>query len=332
MKNPEVSVIIPAYNAEKYIKQTINSVLEQSFQSFEIIVVNDGSTDKTRDIVSRLQKENHNIKLIDQINSGVSSARNNGIKNAQGGFIAFLDADDLWHPEKLLLQVSEIKKDNNIGVVSCLSVLLYEDGKIMGWQAGVNLNGYVYKEMIKRNPISCGSIALVRKDLLPGELFDSALEPSEDWDFWLRICKNYKLTTVPKVLVGYRRASLSASKNYQEALDSGKKLLNKTFANDINLGKSFYLYSLSRLASTVSGLCIIDAHTKEAWKYMYLAFKCFPVAFIVDFQMFKILTLLILNKILTKNLSKRVNKFIVKILFNFNSDEDFIQWCKQATI
>lgn len=94
-----ISVIMPAYNVANYIEKSINSVLQQSYTDFELVIVNDGSTDNTREIILDCQAKDNRIRLVEQTNQGVSVARNTGIENAQGEYISFLDGDDLWHQD-----------------------------------------------------------------------------------------------------------------------------------------------------------------------------------------------------------------------------------------
>lgn len=108
----KISVIIPVFNAEKYIERTINSVLEQKNANFEIIVVNDGSSDSSQKIIENLIKSNDNIKLVNQKNKGVSSARNNGLDNSSGDYVVFLDADDILPKDSLFLMLSKIESEN----------------------------------------------------------------------------------------------------------------------------------------------------------------------------------------------------------------------------
>jgi glycosyltransferase involved in cell wall biosynthesis len=109
-----VSVVIPAYNAASFIERTINSVLSQTYQNFEILVINDGSKDNTLEVIQKLSQKDPRIKVLDKKNSGVSDTRNLGIEMSKGDFIAFLDADDIWLPNKLEIQVSLMQKNQNL--------------------------------------------------------------------------------------------------------------------------------------------------------------------------------------------------------------------------
>ena len=128
---PKVSVIIPIYNAEKFISGTIESVIAQTYQDWEIIAVDDGSTDKTPEILTKYKKKlSSNLQVITQENSGVSIARNKGIPAARGEYIAFLDHDDLWTPEKLEKQVKLLDSNKELGLVYSDSYVIDECGNL----------------------------------------------------------------------------------------------------------------------------------------------------------------------------------------------------------
>lgn len=148
-KNISVSVILPAYNSSSFIGETIDSVLNQTFKNFELIVVDDGSTDKTKEIIEEFIKKDERVKYFYQKNSGgPSKPKNFGISKAKGKYIAFLDHDDIWISDKLEKQLSSFKenKSNNLGIVSCY-VKTFEDEDIL----------------IKRKD-SCGDKALLLND------------------------------------------------------------------------------------------------------------------------------------------------------------------------
>ncbi len=118
MSNPLVSVIIPVYNAENFIEQTIQSVLNQTIQDFEIIVSNDGSKDNSGAVIQALQKKDNRIIYISKSNSGVSDTRNMGVENAKGKYLAFLDADDIWKQDNLEKRLAVVKATNKIWIFS----------------------------------------------------------------------------------------------------------------------------------------------------------------------------------------------------------------------
>lgn len=210
---PLVTVVVPVYNGEKYLADTLRSVLEQSYNTLEIIIINDGSTDKTESIIKTFCQKDPRIRYFYQSNSGLSSARNTGIKMASGRLISFIDADDLWMKDKLGKQVALIennKIEEDIGIVYCDNIFINESGEQIHdpdlFRLRPEIQGFVYEKLILANLV-CGSGSAV---LLPKKIFDSvgnfdALLPTcEDWDMWLRIAKKYQLKYVYEPLVKIR--------------------------------------------------------------------------------------------------------------------------------
>jgi glycosyltransferase involved in cell wall biosynthesis len=198
---PTVSVIIPTYNRASMVKEAIESVLEQSYQDFEIIVVDDGSTDNTREIVSGLSEK---IIYLFQENHGVSSARNHGIQQARGKYIAFLDSDDLFLPEKLEKQVACM--ENNPEVI--LSHTSYQridiDGKYLKTVMSGTFSGYVYPKIIKRCTIATPTV-LVRKTSTGPELkFQEEVFPGEDVILWIRLARESPILGIAEPLTQVR--------------------------------------------------------------------------------------------------------------------------------
>src|SRR5436309_7380613 len=137
---PKVSVIIPVFNGERYIRQTIESVLAQTYRDFELLVIDDGSTDGTAEAVKEYEKD---LRYVHQGNGGASKARNQGIRFSQGKYIAFLDADDLWEPEKLTIQVEFLERNPKIGLVHCNCDGIDEEGRtFIRWRNFERKEGY----------------------------------------------------------------------------------------------------------------------------------------------------------------------------------------------
>jgi glycosyltransferase involved in cell wall biosynthesis len=227
-KQPLVSVIIPCYNHAKYIGEAIRSVESQDYGNHEIIVVDDGSTDNTKDILKTF--ENRTIYLR-QENKGPSAARNLGIASARGEFIAFLDADDLWSPGKLRKQMKAIQEDQSVGLVACGEFEIDQSGKILGgpWVYGNYPSREKLLEALSIGQVVPGGTSgvLIRKEcfLEVGE-FDVSLKIGEDWDMWLRIIRKYNAVFVVEPLVMIRKGgsvSWSATGTTGESVLCGPK-------------------------------------------------------------------------------------------------------------
>ena len=220
---PLVSVIIPAYNAERFIERTLKSVLAQTYHNLEVIVVDDGSQDRTAEIVQSISQLDGRVKLLQQPNSGVAAARNLGIQKSTGEFIAPIDADDIWYPENIEKQVKcIINSDSSVGLVYSWSVDINEDDFLTGGFHASEQKGKVYLPLLCRNFIGNGSAVLIRKTCLEKvggynnkELKDEHSHGSEDWELYLRIAECYQFGVLPEFLIGYRKNSLSTS--YKDA-------------------------------------------------------------------------------------------------------------------
>lgn len=200
-KFPLVSIIVPSYNGEKFIAKAIRSVLLQTYKNWELIIVEDGYTDKTEEIVdSFLDKR---INYIKKEHSGISKTRNVGIKEANGEYIAFLDQDDVWLPEKLSVQIEYMQKsDSSVGLVYCKNYVL-QNGKIIMRKREKGGKAVLVKEYFFKSGILPSSVLLSRKCLFEVGLFDEKLELLEDYDLWIRVSNRYKFLYLNKPLFIY---------------------------------------------------------------------------------------------------------------------------------
>ncbi|MBW4490172.1 MAG: glycosyltransferase family 2 protein [Trichocoleus desertorum ATA4-8-CV12] len=227
---PKVSVIIPAYNAMDYLPQAVESVLRQTFASFEILIVDDGSSDEIKQWAAQIQTIEPRLQLITQTNQGVSAARNQGISLAKGEYIAFLDADDFWERTKLEKQVAHLENNASVGLVDTWIALTNEQGEPSGKVTISEAEGNVWRQIIQSNLLSCGSTPLVRRCCfdMAGE-FDRSLRFGEDWDMWVRIAAHYTFAVVKEPLVFYRQHSKNTSKRFDEILPDLAKVVEKNF-------------------------------------------------------------------------------------------------------
>ena len=219
--NPLVSVIIPTYNNAKYIGESIGLVLKQTYRNLEIIVVDDGSTDNTREILDPYIKKKY-IKYIYQENRKQGAARNNGIRHSQGELIALLDSDDLWLPEKLELQVP-LFVDKEVGLVYAGCIWFNDNRIVKTTNFSRFCKGYIFDDLF--NSDKCfipNSSAVIRKSCL--EEIDSingsdpywedlSCVSSEDYHFFLRLTHKFKADYVPKHLFRYRLHNANSSKD-----------------------------------------------------------------------------------------------------------------------
>ena len=233
---PLVSAIIPAYNADQFIAQAIQSVLDQTYRSYEIIVVDDGSTDKTKAI---LREFNGQIRCINQENRGPSAARNAGINIAQGKYICFLDADDLWTPDKLEVQIDFLERHPNIALVfsdhqdfkagdvvsrSFLDDKMEMFGETLVTEVPIQS---AFLKLIQENFISTPTVMLRKTCFDEIGLFDENLWSVEDRDLWLRMAANFKLACLPKICCKRRVHQSNISKQSTLAFQGRITVLEK---------------------------------------------------------------------------------------------------------
>ncbi|MAJ91817.1 MAG: glycosyl transferase [Legionellales bacterium] len=194
---PEISVIIPTYNRISFIERAINSVLNQSCMVNEIIIVDDGSKDGTKQLI---KKKYPQITYIYQENKGVSTARNRGIMKTNYDWVCFLDSDDAWHTNKIEIQQQKIK--NNPKALIChTDEIWYQNGKILNQQKKhKKFGGYIFKRCLPFCIISPSSVIINKEVFDKIGFFDEKLPACEDYDLWLRICSKYPVSFINEAL------------------------------------------------------------------------------------------------------------------------------------
>ena len=258
INHPMVSVIIPAYNAAEFLAATIASVQKQTFSDWELLIINDGSTDDTVAVVREYQETNHNIHLIHQLNQGVSSARNLGVEKSKGEIIAFLDADDQWLPHKLQQHLEHFKSNSRLGVSFAQVEILTQTGEATGQVSSSRLTDLKPEYLLSENPTTTTSNWVVRKEVFAQVGgFSPDMSYSEDLEWLLRvICTgDWEIVGINQVLTRYRTSSAGLSSNlyrmeagWNQLVEKAKvyapKLIEKHFA----LAQALHLRYLARRA------------------------------------------------------------------------------------
>ncbi|NWG32056.1 MAG: glycosyltransferase [Rhodocyclaceae bacterium] len=222
---PSISVVIPAYNAERFVLDALRSVIDQDWPTIEILLIDDGSTDKTVDLV---KKETPQVTILQQANAGVAAARNTGLKAAKGEMICFLDADDGWFSGKLEAQVDYLEKHPEVGIV-------YHRWQV--WDPEKNprpeqpshaqtsneidatLSGWIYPQLLLDCIVHTSTVMMRREVFEKIGFFDPTLEIGEDYDYWLRASRHFQFHKLARVYSYYRQSPDSLtrspkSKNY----------------------------------------------------------------------------------------------------------------------
>ena len=248
----KISVIIPTFNRKKTLKRAIQSVLIQSYTPYEIIVIDDGSNDGTKEWL----KDNYpNVKYIYKMNSGVSSARNKGIKFARGDWIALLDSDDEWLPSKLKDQANEIESNPAAKFLHTNEIWIRNGVRVNQMKKHKKYGGYIFEKCLDMCRISPSSV-LIKKDIFDEiGMFDETLKVCEDYDLWLRFASKYPVHFLDQPLIkkyGGHSDQLSKVDDGIESyrIRSLKKIMNsgilnkkqKTITKDV-LVKKMYIYA-----------------------------------------------------------------------------------------
>lgn len=200
---PLVSVVIPVYNGGRFLAETIESVLNQTYENIECLVINDGSNDNTSDVAKAFGSK---IRYFDKPNGGVSSARNVGIENSRGDLVAFLDADDLWLPKKIEVQVELFCKNDNVGLVYSGVKMIDEYGVLTGEVHDKFEKDPVTRILLLQTPVFITMTGVIPKKVFKAiGNFDENLSTSADADMVCRIAEQFRLIVVEQPLALYRR-------------------------------------------------------------------------------------------------------------------------------
>jgi glycosyltransferase involved in cell wall biosynthesis len=272
----KISVVIPFYNSMAYLPVTLESILKQTFTDFEVLIINDGSTDNILEWAKGITDSR--IRVISQENKGLAGARNTGIANSNGEYIAFVDADDLWAPTKLEKQVRCLDENLEVGLVHTWMLFIDEKGKSTGRVLQSYAEGNAWKQVVVKNVIACPSVMIRRCCFEKVGVFEPGRNPVEDWDMWIRIAANYPLAVIKEPLAYYRQVPGSMSKNWQ-AMEQGFKLtIEKAFASasqELMYLKN-YSYSYANTCLAWKALQSKNCDLYQANKFRKLAYQYDP--------------------------------------------------------
>jgi glycosyltransferase involved in cell wall biosynthesis len=287
--HPVVSIIIPTYNRAALLANAIQSVRLQTYSDFELIIVDDASTDNTREVAkdfhdSRIQY----LPLVH--NRGVSTARNAGLKECRGKYIAFLDSDDEWVPEKLAKQIQVFEtSDEKVGAIYS-SINIIDGQAIQQKDNQVTIAGDIYENLLYQNFVGTPSSVIVKRESLTAEtLFDPLLRCAEDWDFWLQIAKNWHFARITEPLIIYRNHNDQerGSTNSDAIVEGYLRFLNRYHPPNVLTAipktgtftakqKAGYLMNIARRLMCHGHLIHHAAAIKLAKQYFYLAYRTHP--------------------------------------------------------
>jgi glycosyltransferase involved in cell wall biosynthesis len=263
-----ISIIVPAYNASKYLRDAVESALDQTYLEREIIVVDDGSTDNTPHI---LAEYGDRIRVIRQSNMGSAAACNAGVAAAQGEWVAFLDADDVWLPHKLAWQIEccgsmDISHTDSI----CFGPGLANELRRSSFEPPHS--GNVLKALLTRNFITKSSVMMRRQVFLKFGGFDESYLAVEDWPFFLKVCAEHELGYLPEAVVRYRVHKKSKSMQGRKTLADHLRILGEAFGPK-GVGRSFPELHRRALASSYQINCHFSAESGDWTFAIYCALQ-----------------------------------------------------------
>lgn len=225
---PHVSVVIPTYNCSAYLTEAVESVLAQTFRDFEVLVIDDGSTDETAAVMRRYGPP---VRYIRQPNRGVAVARNHGIEQSRGRYVAFLDADDTWLPHKLERQLAALKRHPDHRACYSAFVVVTSDLQPLGVTRSQRQGSALQDLLLRGNVIGTPSTVLCERSLtLAAGGFDPRLSLGADWDMWIRLGAFTEFLYVDEPLVWYRQHGANMSRNATLLEHDSLRVLQKGFA------------------------------------------------------------------------------------------------------
>jgi glycosyltransferase involved in cell wall biosynthesis len=251
--DPLVSVVIPCFNAGSTLARTLNSVTQQSYPRLEIIIVDDGSTDSSRQVATLFADQDDRIRILEQDNRGVAAARNRAIAEASGNLIAPIDADDLWAPAKIERQVRMIEADPALGLVYCWFENINFDDEIIAGGFHFSFEGDVLPDMARFDFVGNGSNALMRREAIEEaggydvSLRAAGAEGCEDWKLWLTIAESWRFGVVAQPLVGYRHSAGNMSSRTAQMLRSADRISAEFRERHPELSETFKAHMADRI-------------------------------------------------------------------------------------
>lgn len=203
---PVVSVVMPCYNAEKYLRQAIESILDQTFHGFELILIDDCSTDRTREIIDHYQRKDGRVRcLINDVNLGVAKSLNRGLEAVRGKYVARMDADDIAAHDRLSKQLRLMESDSSVVVCGSDVALIDEEGRNIGRRAYLHPDAELKKQLYIKNPFAHPSV-MMRKDLLAKHAlrYDDRYARAEDYHLWFMLAPHGSFRNIAEPLLRYR--------------------------------------------------------------------------------------------------------------------------------
>ena len=283
MALPLVSIITPVYNGSQYLSAAIESALAQTYKNFELLIVNDGSTDNSAAIIKTFIKDSR-VFYIEQKNAGVAAARNTALKQARGKYIGFLDQDDLWFKNKLELQIAALEKDGSLALVHSRQDFIDSHGNKIKYDWITGGEGYCFRENFIKNRIAVLTV-LIRKNIIDEiGFFNEQLSGADDYEMWLRVTLKYPIKYIDQSLAFYRFHDSNVSKDSFRMTITDLKAINTILSEHPEAlklaGKQIVRARLYELHHQLAGwYSWHDKNFTQGRKYYWLAILNNPFVF-----------------------------------------------------
>lgn len=283
---PKVSVIVPAYNVRSYIEAALNSLKAQSFQNFEVLIVDDGSTDDTAKLVKAFCQSDSRFRLLQKQNGGLSSARNHGINQSCADYVALLDSDDAYAPDKLANHVSILDHSPQVGVVYSASQIMRDDGHLLlMYLSGKPIYAAPLLALLCKNFIGHGSNAVLRRCLFDEVgYFDETLRSSEDIDFWLRVAatQNWQFHRESKALCYYRVRPSGLSFNVAQMQQCSEQVIKAAHQRSPEIVEPMLPTAYAYMYRYLARLSLTAGNTEQARQFIQQAWTADRSIFVRD--------------------------------------------------
>jgi len=313
VENPLVSVVIPTYNRADMVVEAVDSVLKQTYSNVEVVVVDDGSTDNTRELVEAIPDER--VLYLYKENNGASSARNLGILEAQGEYIAFLDSDDLFFPQKLEIQIRYLQERPYLGMLYCGFILTGRQENVTTTHPAT-LSGQPIVQMMTRTEIGTLTVVIPRRVFANVGLFNTDLRSIEDMEFWVRITRHYEIDSIPEPLAEVRVNSFNPYRAERIKLEDTLAAWDTIFmaTPDISWLDRRRLYGLPYFIALNNIYQMFPEYPKDiSYRFIFscIAHILYYYPFSVEYQ--KIIFKTLLSTLLPKKLYMRLHPLLKRI-------------------
>jgi glycosyltransferase involved in cell wall biosynthesis len=269
---PMVTVVIPAFNAERHVAEALSSIEEQTFSNIEVVLVDDGSTDKTLQEAERFS-DRLDLTIVQQENAGPSAARNTGIRRARGRYCAFLDADDVMLPELLATQTALLEEDPELGLV-CTNVMTFDERGVIHparWNFAEPFVGTVLDRLLLENFVSTSAVMARTNCLMEAGLFSEKRHVAEDYELWLRMAVRSKLGIIDRSLVKYRYRPGSLSDNRLFSAHCALEVISMFWREHpayLRSSPSVYRRSIARHLANTAAAALVEGKRSMALEYI----------------------------------------------------------------